>query len=232
MSALETYSCPIPKHLDQRTKSPFELVHTDVWGPSRFESTLRFWYFVTFIDDYSRCTWVFLMKTRRCEFAVESKSFEFTMEGKGKKAKCFITERSRGVASWVRFGIEGMEKLLMGVEECCRVFVPASRTFAWRENGRSFRLESKENNAGRFLLCFVTDGEGKKHWLVFSEGRGFLNGWTMLAEKIRGLGFKPRQENIPMRIATVDPPKGGREVYKPQKEYSHMWGKVRSKGCG
>ena len=86
-----------------------------------------------------------------------------------------------------------MEKLLMGVEECCRVFVPASRTFAWRENGRSFRLECKENNAGRFLLCSVTDGEGKKHWLVFPEGRGFLNGWTMLAAKIRGLGFKPRQ---------------------------------------
>ena len=102
-------------------------------------------------------------------FSVESKSFEFTMEGKGKKAKCFITERSRGVASWIRFGIEGMNKLLMGVEECCRVFVPDSRPFVWRENGRSFRLESNENNAGRFLLCSVTDGEGKKHRLVFPE---------------------------------------------------------------
>ena len=141
-------------------------------------------------------------------FAVESKSFEFTMEGKGKKAKCFITERSRGVASWIRFGIEGMNKLLMGVEECCRVFVPASRPFVWRENGRSFRLESKENIAGRFLLCYVTDGEGKKHRLVFPEGRGFLNGWTMLAEKIRGLGFKPLQKNKPMRIATAEPSKG------------------------
>ena len=136
------------------------------------------------------------------------------IEGKGKKAKCFITERSRGVVSWIRFGIEGMVKLLMGVEECCKTLVSASRTFAWRENGRSFRLERKENNAGRFLLCSVTDGEGKKHWLVFQERRGFLNGWTTLAEKIRGMGFKPRQENIPMRIATVDPSKGGRKVYK------------------
>ena len=55
-----------------------------------------------------------------------------------------------------------MNKLLMGVEECCRVFVPARRPFVWRENGRSFRLESKENNAGRFFLCSVTDVEGKK----------------------------------------------------------------------
>ena len=52
-----------PKRLDPRTKFPFELVHTDVWGPSRSTSTLGFHYFVTFIDDYSRCTWLFLMKT-------------------------------------------------------------------------------------------------------------------------------------------------------------------------
>ena len=43
-----------PKRLDQRTKSPFELIHTDIWGPSRAEST-GFQYFVTFIDDYSPC---------------------------------------------------------------------------------------------------------------------------------------------------------------------------------
>ena len=49
------------------------------------------------------------------------------MEGEGKKAKCFVTKRSRGIASWIRFGVEGMNKLLMGVEECCRVFVPARR---------------------------------------------------------------------------------------------------------
>ena len=50
-------------------------------------------------------------------FAVKSKSFEFTMEGEGKKTKIFITERSRGIALWIRFGVEGMNNLLMGVEE-------------------------------------------------------------------------------------------------------------------
>ena len=53
-----------PKRLDPRTQSPFELVQTDVWGPSRSNSTLGFRYLVTFIDDYSQCTWLFLMKTR------------------------------------------------------------------------------------------------------------------------------------------------------------------------
>ena len=51
-----------PKRLNDRAKSPFELVHTDVWGPCWTASTLRFQCFVTFINNYSRCTWLFLMK--------------------------------------------------------------------------------------------------------------------------------------------------------------------------
>ena len=62
MPAWETYSCLISKA--SRSMDTFELVHTDIWGPSWAESTLGFWYFVTFIDDYSQCTWLFLLKTR------------------------------------------------------------------------------------------------------------------------------------------------------------------------
>ena len=76
LSLLECDSCQLEKHtrvsfpkrLDPRTKSPFELVHTDVWGPSRSASTLGFHYFVTFINDYSRYTWLFLMKTQLSYF--------------------------------------------------------------------------------------------------------------------------------------------------------------------
>ena len=81
LSSFECESCQLgkhtrvlfPKHLDPRTKSPFELVHTDVWGPSRSTFTLGFRYFVTFIDDYSRCTWLFLMKTRVGLFSIFKK---------------------------------------------------------------------------------------------------------------------------------------------------------------
>ena len=62
---------------------------------------------------------------------------------KEKKINCFITERSRGIASWIRFGGEGMIKLLAGVEECSRVFDSARKPFEWKENDRYYRLESK-----------------------------------------------------------------------------------------
>ena len=72
LSSIECESCqlgkhthvPFPKRLDQRTKSSFKLVHIDVWGPSQTESTF------TFIDDYSHCTWLFLMKTRAELFSI------------------------------------------------------------------------------------------------------------------------------------------------------------------
>nr|CAN74104.1 hypothetical protein VITISV_008952 [Vitis vinifera] len=64
-----------PKRLNNRVKSPFELVHTDIWGPCRTASTLGFQYFVTFIDDYSRCTWLFLMKNRAELFSIFQKFY-------------------------------------------------------------------------------------------------------------------------------------------------------------
>ena len=132
-------------------------------------------------------------------FAIEAKSFEITVEGEGKKTKYFITERSRGRASWIRFEVEGLFNLLKGVEECCNASTPVSRSLVWRENGRFFRLESKENKDGIYLLCLAKDVEGKKHRLFFPEGRGFLNGWALLVEKLRGLGLK-LQEKIPMNL--------------------------------
>ena len=40
-----------------------ELVHLDVWGPCPVMSPIGFRYFVTFADDYSLTTWLYLMKT-------------------------------------------------------------------------------------------------------------------------------------------------------------------------
>ena len=81
LSSLKCESCQLEKptrvlllkRLDPRTKSHFELVHTDVWGSSRSTSILGFRYFVTFIDDYFRCTWLFLMKTQFELFSIFQK---------------------------------------------------------------------------------------------------------------------------------------------------------------
>ena len=59
---------------------------------------------------------------------------------------------------------------------------------------RSFRLERRSNKAGRFLLCEVRDGEGKKHSLIFPKGKDTKQGWDFLANKLEELGINDKQE--------------------------------------
>ena len=72
IKSLECDSCQFAKHhrqsssprINKRAASAFDLVHSDIWGPSSVTSKLGFKYFVMFVDDYSRLTWMFLMKNR------------------------------------------------------------------------------------------------------------------------------------------------------------------------
>jgi transposase InsO family protein len=52
-----------------RSSCIFELVHSDVWGPCPITYVNGFRYFVTFIDCFSRVTWIYLMKNKNDVFA-------------------------------------------------------------------------------------------------------------------------------------------------------------------
>ena len=67
LSSLNSESCQYAKlhrvhsshKVNKRTSTPFELVHSNVWGPCPVLSK----YFVTFVDDFSCVTWFYLMKS-------------------------------------------------------------------------------------------------------------------------------------------------------------------------
>jgi len=72
ISSLGYESCELSKHhratfqsrVNSRSSSAFELVHSDVWGPSRVPSIKGFRYFLLFVDNFSRMTWLYLLKER------------------------------------------------------------------------------------------------------------------------------------------------------------------------
>ena len=74
MSTWETYSCLIPKAPRSTDKVSLSSLSTLMFGVLLgAESTLGFQYFFSFIDDYSRCTWLFLMKTGTELFSIFQK---------------------------------------------------------------------------------------------------------------------------------------------------------------
>ena len=43
---------------------PFELIHVDLWGPFSIPTVEGHKYFLAIVDDFSKCAWVYLLKTK------------------------------------------------------------------------------------------------------------------------------------------------------------------------
>ncbi|CAJ2672130.1 unnamed protein product [Trifolium pratense] len=56
-----------------RASTCFEMIHSDVWGMSPVVSHARYKYFVTFIDDYSRFTWIYFLRAKSEVFSMFKK---------------------------------------------------------------------------------------------------------------------------------------------------------------
>lgn len=63
--------CPLSKMTklpfiasDSHASAPFNLIHTDIWGPYKVTTKGKFRYFLTIVDDFSRMTWVYLLEKK------------------------------------------------------------------------------------------------------------------------------------------------------------------------
>lgn len=56
----KSHQLPYPKSTSV-SSSPLDLVFSDVWGPAP-QSVGRFNYYVSFIDDYSKFIWIYLIR--------------------------------------------------------------------------------------------------------------------------------------------------------------------------
>ena len=53
---------------------PFDLVHSNVWGPSPVSVASGIKWFVTFVDDCTRMTWLYVIK-KKSDVAMVFQSF-------------------------------------------------------------------------------------------------------------------------------------------------------------
>lgn len=76
----------------RRRNNKLELVHSDVCGPMEVESLGGNKYFLTFIDDFSRKTWIYLLRTKDQVFQ-HFKQFHAMVEREtGMSLKCLRTD--------------------------------------------------------------------------------------------------------------------------------------------
>ena len=49
---------------ETKTSKTLELIHTDLWGPSPIISRDGYQYYISFVDDFSRYTWIYPLKLK------------------------------------------------------------------------------------------------------------------------------------------------------------------------
>ncbi|CAL8174043.1 unnamed protein product [Prunus armeniaca] len=64
----KSHCVPYPLSTNKCT-TPFTLIHSDVWGPSPITAPSGVRWFVTFIDDCTRMTWLYLLKNKNEVFS-------------------------------------------------------------------------------------------------------------------------------------------------------------------
>jgi hypothetical protein len=69
--SVDCVSCQLAKQLvlsfnnnDFFSHASFDLIYSDIWGPSPTATVGGSKYFVIFVDDFSRYTWIYLMHNR------------------------------------------------------------------------------------------------------------------------------------------------------------------------
>uniref|UniRef100_A0A2N9ISJ0 Integrase catalytic domain-containing protein n=1 Tax=Fagus sylvatica TaxID=28930 RepID=A0A2N9ISJ0_FAGSY len=71
---------------------PLELIHSDVWGPAPVNSSNGYRYYLLFVDDYSRFSWLYLLK-HKSDVLTTFTHFKNTIENQlSKKIKFLRTD--------------------------------------------------------------------------------------------------------------------------------------------
>ena len=76
----------------EKKSEKLELVHTDVWGPAQVSSLGGSRYYVTFIDDATRKTWIYCIKNKSDVFDTFKKWKALVEIETGKKLKCLRSD--------------------------------------------------------------------------------------------------------------------------------------------
>jgi transposase InsO family protein len=104
MESLVCDACELAKHTRStypsralRSNKPFDVIHSDVWGPCEVHSISGHRWFVTFIDCFSRYIWLYLLKNKSDVFSVFKDLFALIRNQFGMTIKILRSHNGRNI---------------------------------------------------------------------------------------------------------------------------------------
>ena len=102
ISEFHCETCELAKHSrvsfpisNKRSSHPFHLILSDIWGPSTIPNVSGARGFVSLIDDYTRVTWIFLLK-QKYDVSIVIPNFHSMVQNQfGVKIKNFKIDNAR-----------------------------------------------------------------------------------------------------------------------------------------
>ena len=139
----------------QKKSEKLELVHTDVWGQAQVQSLGGSHYYVTFIDDATRKTWVYCIIQKSDVFHTFKKWKSLAKNETGKRLKCLKFDNggeyfSKEFDSYCSHNGIRREKTVPGTPQENSVSERMNRTIM--ERARCMRV-----HAGLWPLQFLVD---------------------------------------------------------------------------
>ncbi|CAN1328951.1 Retrovirus-related Pol polyprotein from transposon RE2 [Linum perenne] len=129
----------------------FDLIHIDTWGPNASPSYDGYSYFLTIVDDYSRVTWVMLMK-QKSEAKDHIKSFcAYAVKQFGKSVKRIRSDNAREFLLTDFFQAEGI------VHETSCVETPQQNSRVERKHQHILSVARALKFQAGLPLCFWSD---------------------------------------------------------------------------
>ncbi|KAI3785937.1 hypothetical protein L1987_45063 [Smallanthus sonchifolius] len=126
----------------KRASFPLDLVHCDLWGPAPITSPEGYRYYVIFIDDHSRFTWFYPLKTKTGFYAVLSAFIKLIQTQCSRKIKNFQSDG----------GTEFVNHTVRNIFEANGTFHRYSCPYTPQQNGRAERKHRHIVETGLAML--------------------------------------------------------------------------------
>lgn len=124
----------------RKTNNVLELIHSNLCGPMFIPSLRGFWYYILFIKDFSRKTWIYFLKCKESEEILQRfKEFQtLTKNISRHKIKTLMTVMERNI-----------------LQTCLKIFVKKqelrgsilfliTKSKMWQHKGRTKQLQNQQ----------------------------------------------------------------------------------------